>query len=475
MLNSQTTHDEQSLDLRLSVDGTTVDAVAEALRRALRAGLLLEGTRLPATRALARQVGVARATVVAAYAALAEEGFVEARRGSGTWVRHRPPPAAAAPTGGGGAAPAAGGPDPADRARIAFDPGVPDLTTFPRGAWARALGRAAREAPVGDLGHADPRGHPRLHAAVASYVGRTRGAAVEPACLQVVHGALHGVGVLARALRANGHEAIAVEDPGFPLWRPLLRSAGLEIVAVPVDADGLVVAALAATSARAVLVTPAHAFPAGVALSARRREELVTWAAAVDGLVVEDDYDGELRYDRRPVAALQALAPELVAYVGTASKLLAPAIRLAWIGLPARWRAAFARARAGVDVGCAPLDQLALADLLGSRTLDRHLRHARRVQSAKRAALLDALAAELPEATVGGIDAGFHALVRLPAGTDEALVVRRCAADGVRVHPLARFHRLPPPGPGLVLGFGALGEAQIREGVAAIGRAVRGG
>jgi GntR family transcriptional regulator / MocR family aminotransferase len=435
-----------------------------ALRSAIRGGRLRPGDRLPATRSLAAELGCSRWVVVEAYDQLAAEGWIEGRPGSGTRVRARPD------AGNGGAAAAAE--EAPRRAASSFALGLPDLVAFPRAAWLRAVQRAVRTAPPSELGHVDPAGVPALRAELAAYVSRVRGVVTDPADVVVTHGFTHGFGMVCHALRDEGHTSIALEDPGFPLLPNFARRAGLEPVSVPLDAGGLRLDALAASGARAVVVAPAHHFPAGAVLAAERRAALLAWARAVDGLVIEDDYDAEFRYDRRPVGALQGLDPERVAYAGSASKSLAPALRIGWLALPPPWRRRVARVRWGVDLGVGALDQLALAELLRTGALDRHLRRTRQAYAAKRRVLLDALARELPGARVAGVAAGLHALVLLPDGTDEAAVVAAAAERDVEVVGLSAFYRrATPPGPGLVLGYATLSEHAIAEGVRRLGQA----
>jgi GntR family transcriptional regulator/MocR family aminotransferase len=291
----------------------------------------------------------------------------------------------------------------------------------------------------------------------------------------VTHGFTHGLGLLCHALREAGHERLALEDPGFPLLGAFARRAGLEPGPVAVDDGGLDARALPLSGARAVVVTPSHQFPMGHVMAAERRAELLAWARRVDGLVIEDDYDAEFRYDRRPVGALQGLDPERVVYAGSASKTLAPGLRLGWLAAPRRWRRAVNQVRWGVDFGSSTLDQLALAELLRSGGLDRHLRRTRQAYAAKRRVLLDALARELPRARVTGVAAGLHAVVLLPERTDERAVVAAAAERGVGVAGLGDMHAsgMSHEGAaGVVLGYAPLTKHEIAEGVRRLGEAV---
>ena len=437
----------------------------QALRAAVRAGRLPAGCRLPSTRALAADLGVSRGLVVEAYAQLVGEGYLEARSGSGTRVAGgmvaRPsaePPSRAA------AGEVLGG--PADGVVIDFRPGVPELAAFPRAAWAAALRRAVLGAPTAALGYGDPAGAGELRAALAGYLGRVRGVEAAAAGVLVTAGFAQAVALLARGLPSRLGRTVAVEDPGSPGTREQLAGNGLEPVPVGVDEEGLRVDQLARGPARVVVVTPAHQSPTGVVLSPDRRAALLAWARAADGLVVEDDYDAEYRYDRDPVGALQGLAPELVCYAGSVSKTLAPALRIGWMVPPRSLWPALARAKAADDLGCPTLEQLALADLLGSGAYDRHLRRGRARYRRRRDALAAALDRHVPGLQVGGTAAGLHELVELGDGVDEEDLVRRAAVEaGVGLHGLTPWRSGGRGAPGLVLGYASLTEHQIAEGV----------
>ena len=429
------------------------------LRDAVRSGRLTRGERMPATRVLAADLGVSRRLVVEAYAQLVAEGYLVARRGSGTTVSSGRA-AAVPPT-----------PErPARPLRFDFFPGSPDLASFPRAAWLRALRDALRTAPDAALGYPDERGAPELRAALAAHLGRTRGVATDPTRVVVCAGAAQGLGLVARALGPGAR--IAVEDPTLPEHRSMLEGAGAEVVPIGVDAHGLLTGALERAAVDAVVVTPAHQSPTGVALAPDRRAALAAWARE-GRLVVEDDYDAEFRYDRPPIGALQGLAPEHVAYLGSASKSLAPALRLGWLALPADLVAAVARERRLADRGTPTLDQLALAGLLDSGAFDRHLRAARRTYAARRSALAAALDEHLPGARLEGMAAGLHAVVRLPVAVDEQALLRAAARRSVGVYPLGWGYAQPQAlGGALVLGYACLAEPAIREGIRLLAEAV---
>lgn len=456
----------QLLDLHVVLDeggGPLHAQVEHALRDAIRAGRLRPGSALPSTRALARELGVSRGVVFEAYGQLAAEGYLEARQGAATRV-----------------AQAAGEVRPRGRASrstalgaVDLLPGRPDLAAFPRAAWSASWRRALKAVPDAQLGYPDVRGAVELREALSTYLGRARAVAPDPQSTVITTGVTHALTLLCRVLVAAGETEIAVEDPGFHLHRMAVARAGLAPVGVPVDAEGIDVDALAASGARTVLVTPAHQMPTGVVLSPARRSALLAWAHAVDGLVIEDDYDAEYRFDREPVGALQGVDPDRVAYAGSVSKTLANALRLGWVVAPRRLARELALERVIGDGGGAVIEQLALADLIGRGELDRHLRRTRRAYRARRDVLLDALAEHLPDASVTGVAAGLHVGVTVPGVAADRLAdeLRRA---GVSAHAAAEMRVTPDPDApaGLVLGYAHLTEPAIVRAVAALGAAV---
>jgi GntR family transcriptional regulator/MocR family aminotransferase len=421
------------------------DQLVGALREAITRGRLAPGTRLPSTRDLAADLGVSRGLVVGAYEQLTAEGRLLTRRGSGTVV-------AAVAT----AVPRQRGDAPERRVTVApLRPGVPDLGMFPRTAWRRAYETALTSALDADFDYGDAAGVPRLRAELAGYLGRVRAAMVPPEGLIVTAGVTQGLALLGRVLLSRGARRIALEDPGPAALREHLTRLGLDVVPVPVDEDGVDVRTLARTRVRAVVLTPAHQFPTGVVLAPHRRAEVIAWARRVDGLVVEDDYDAEYRYDREPVACLQGLAPDRVALVGSVSKVLAPGLRLGWLAAPADWLPGLFAAKADADNGGPALQQLAFAEFLAGGGYDRHLRRARRLHRERRDAVVAALRRHLPRARVGGIAAGLHLVVELPPGVDDVALARRAAAAGLAPLALSAL-RIRKTGPaGLVLGYAA--------------------
>lgn len=403
----------------------------DGLRTAVRSGRLAAEVRLPSSRTLARDLGVTRRLVVEAYAQLTAEGYLVARGGSGTYVaagRVVEQPARRR----GARDAATDGADAAALPRVRHDffPGAPDLSAFPRQAWLRALRDVLRTLPDRALGYEDPRGVPALRAQLAEYLARVRGVVAEPERIVVVSGAAQGLALLARVLVRRGTPRIAVEDPSLPAHRALLERHGAQLVRIPVDGEGMRAEMLPLSGAAAAIVTPAHQMPLGVALSVARRMRLLAW----DGLVVEDDYDAEFRYDRAPLAAVQGLAPERVAYLGSASKTLAPGLRLGWLVLPGALAEEVAAEKLHEDMGSDVLGQHVLARLIETRAYDRHLRVLRRRHRERREALIAALARHLPDAQPQGIAAGLHAVVALAEPIDVPAFEAACAARGLRVY-----------------------------------------
>ncbi|WP_326544799.1 PLP-dependent aminotransferase family protein [Mycolicibacterium sp. ND9-15] len=449
-------------ELLLELDRSATDPLhrqlADGLRGAIRAGLLAPGTRLPSSRVLAADLGVSRRLVVDAYGQLVAEGFLLGRRGSGTIV-------ATVDT---MELPIRGLDGPNPRYDIDFLPGSPDLRSFPRDAWLRALRQGLAEIGSDAFGYVAPQGLFAARVAVADYLRRTRGVHADPHHIVLCSGATQAVALLAQVLSTT---SLAMEDPGFWLHRKVLEHNGIDPIPVPVDEDGLDIDALTASAADTVLATPAHQSPTGVVLSAARRTELMDWARG-DRLVIEDDYDAEYRYDRAPVGALQGIAPDRVVYVGSTSKTLAPGLRIGWMVLPAHLIGVVVRAKGLADTGSSVMDQLAFAQLLASGGYDRHLRQMRRRYLTRRDAMLRALRQYLPQATALGAAAGVHLTVRFPDGFPVEDLVRRAAADRVRVEPLAPCYADPASAPpGLLLGYANLTETQIDSGVQMLARA----
>jgi GntR family transcriptional regulator/MocR family aminotransferase len=430
-------------------------SVERMVREAIAGGALRPGVRLPSSRSLAAQLGVSRGVTTEAYEQLAAQGLLINRSRAAPVVaevaRPQRPPAVE--------------PSAAPAPRFDFTATTPDVSLFPTRRWSAALLEVARSAPAVAYDYGDPRGEPELRRVLADQLGRTRGVVAEPERIVVVQGAAQGIGLLAQVLAADGVRRIAVEDPTLESQPERLRLYGLSAVGQPVDHDGLVVEGL---DAGAVLVTPAHQFPTGAVLSGARRRQLLEWARRGGALVIEDDYDAEFRYDRQPVRAVQGLDPGRVAYLGTTSKTLAPALRLGWLVLPDRLVDEAARIKHLLDVSSPPIGQRALARFITGGDYDRHVRRARGIYRGRRDALVTALGRYLPDLVVEGVAAGMHVLLRLDPGVDDQALAASAARHGVRVSPLSRFALSPAAGRGLVLGYGALPERAVGAAVAAL-------
>ncbi|MGW0908980.1 MocR-like pyridoxine biosynthesis transcription factor PdxR [Streptomyces sp. NPDC002853] len=432
-------------------------SLQSALREAVRSGRLASGTRLPSSRELAADLGVSRGLVTEAYEQLTAEGYLRSDRGSGTWV------------GGAARKAAPGARDLAPRevhARVDFIAGTPDLSLFPRAAWAAAHRGVLAELPHHVLGYPDPRGLPRLRTALAELLVRRRGVVADPEAIVVCSGVAQAMALVGFVLHARGVRAVGVEDPGSPQHGELFASADVATVPVPLDDEGVVTGVLRERGLRAVVTTPAHQFPLGIGYSAARRAELLDWARAVDGLVIEDDYDGDFRYDRAPVGALQGLDPGHVAYTGSVSKSLAPGLRLGWLLVPESMTDEVVARKRMMDLGNPVLDQALLARFVERGDYDRQLRRCQRAYRERRDALVAALDEHFPGTEVSGIAAGLHVIARLPGQRgSRADFLRRAAAAGVAVRSLSDYGTADGLGVRLVLGYAHLTPARIAEGV----------
>jgi GntR family transcriptional regulator/MocR family aminotransferase len=457
------------LDLLVSVDRTGPRTlgrqIEDQLRQAIRDLILRPGARLPSTRDLARELGVSRPIVVDAYAQLAGEGYLELRPGARPRVTGcagpcQPPTTQRA--------------DPAPAPTYDFRPGSPDLSAFPRSAWLRAVRDALAGMRDADFGYTDPHGSDVLRLALRDYLGRVRGVVADAGRVVITSGWSQGRTLLCRALVSQGARRIAVEDPCHDEVRQSVASAGLELVPVPVDGEGLRIDPLEQAAVDAVLVTPAHQYPTGAVLSGARRGALLDWLRRRNAFALEDDYDAEFRYDRAPVGALQAMDPERIVYAGTASKTLAPAMRLGWLVLPPRLVEAVQRQQRETDFGVSRIEQHAFADFLSRGELDRHLRRMRVRYRARRDALVEALSDTLPEARVHGIRAGLHVMIQLRDGDRGRVIRDEAARRGVGLTALSDYyHDRTADSSKLLLGYGRCSEAGIRAGVRELAAAVR--
>jgi GntR family transcriptional regulator / MocR family aminotransferase len=405
---------------------------------------------------LAADLDVSRGVVVEAYSQLSSEGYLASYAGGYTHVAAGPAPAVA------GLSLAREIPP-----RIDLSYCRADVSSFPRAAWLRAIRGALANAPNELFGYLSGSGVPQLRTAIADYLNRVRGTVAHPERIVICTGYAQGIALLIGVLAATGARRLALEDPSSgDDALPAARAAGLEVTGIPVDRDGIRVDLLRESGADAVILTPSHQWPTGSVLSAGRRAALLRWADERGAVVIEDDYDAELRYDRTPVGSLQGLAPDRVVYAGSASKTLAPGLRLGWFVMPGHLAGPMAEAKIAADRGSPALEQLALADLITRGEFDRHLRRMRPVYRRRRDALLYALARRLPWLEPAGVSAGLHLVTWLPPHLDEAAVVGAAARAGVGMDGVTPY-RISHPGPGgLIFGYAAASEQDIAEGVA---------
>jgi len=459
----------QPIELLVSVtrDGprTLSAQIEDQIRCAIRAGKLHPGSPIPSTRDLARQLCVSRPIVVEAYAQLAAEGYLELRQGARPRVSGCARPSRQPSTGK-----ALVAPEP----RFDFRPGVPDLSAFPRAAWLRSMREALATMPDADLGYRDPHGSEVLRLALSDYLGRVRGVVSDASRVIVTSGFYQGRTLVYRALAAVGAKRVAVEDPCHDdQWEAVVR-AGLELVPIPVDSAGMQIEVLERTVADAVVLTPAHQYPTGAVLSGARRAAVLDWLRRRDAIAIEDDYDAEYRYDRAPVGALQALDADRIVYAGTASKTLAPGLRMGWLVVPQRLLEPVSQQQRLADFGGPRIEQHAFAGFLARGELDRHLRRMRGRYRARRDALIEAMRQELPEAGVCGIAAGLHATIRLPDGDDELAIRDAARRRGVALTVMGDYRLAFRGGPPtLLLGYARSSEPTIRAGVRELAAAIR--
>lgn len=423
---------------------TAREQLITALRDGIRGGSLSTGTRLPPSRALAADLGLARNTVAEAYAELVAEGWLASRQGAGTWVARtassraapRPRRIAAVP-------------------RHNLMPGSPDVSEFPRSAWLASARRAVTKAPVAALRMGDPRGPLPLRKALADYLGRVRGVRTTPDSIVICSGVRDGVDLLGRVLGAR--RPIAVEAHGLYIFRDALAALGVPTTPISLDEHGAVISDLESLDTPAVLLTPAHQSPFGMALHPARRTAVIDWAQRTGGYEVDDDYDGEFRYDRQPIGALQALNPERVVYLGSASKAMAQVMRVGWMVLPDALIDPVIAAAGGAQYHVDALTALTLADFIHSGGYDRHIRRMRNRYRRRRDALVDAVSGF--GLGIGGLAAGVNMLLTLPDGAEPELL-RRAGEAGIALsglsimrHPLAGPDTSDPDG--VIIGFGA--------------------
>jgi GntR family transcriptional regulator/MocR family aminotransferase len=446
-------------DLLVQVElrrGTLRRNLGSALREAIQEGRLAPGTRLPSSRRLSTDLQVSRGVVADTYDQLAAEGYLAML------------PRQAPRVVGVGAAPPL--PEEPTRPRwdIDFIATTPDVELFPRRAWIRATERALRDAPNEALDYGDHRGRIELRRALSAYLGRVRGVRIEPERMVISQGFTQGLDLVSRVLVARGATTIAFESPSQRSGRATPEAVGLQVEAVPVDHDGLRTDALDGLSAAAIVVTPAHQFPTGAVMAPDRRADLIAWANRRDRLILEDDYDAEFRYDRNAIGAIQGLDPCRVIHIGTASKTLAPGIRLGWMSLPDELIDEVRAAKGNQDSGSPALEQLAMAELITSGDYDRHVARARQVYRQRRDALTMSLARHLPGLAVEGAAAGLHVLLRLPDAVDDVATQAAAAEREIGVYALSPMGRPGAPERGLMLGYGRLTAERIEPAVSAL-------
>jgi GntR family transcriptional regulator/MocR family aminotransferase len=470
--------------------------IYDGLRRAILDGLLRPGQRVPSTRVLALELEVSRLPVLTAYEQLLHEGYLEGRVGAGTFVSEALPDDAlrsvplAPRTSGRGSDPVhTRSATPASPARPVrstsgsrysggirpFRVSLPALDEFPHAIWARIVSRHARALTPSTMAYSDPAGLGALRAAIAEYLRTARAARCEAEDVLVVSGSQAALRICAAVLLGGG-ERVAIEEPGYPLARAALGASGAELALVPVDDEGMDVAALRALgeSVRAAYVTPSHQYPLGVSITAARRLALLDWAAHSGAWIIEDDYDSEYRYVSRPLGALQGMDSKgRVIYVGTFSKVLFPALRVGYLVVPPALRREFVEAREAFDLFSPTLYQLALRDFLEEGHFARHLRRMRTIYLRRRAALLDGIARHCEGLlSVHNADAGLHATAFLPEGVDDLQVIERMNARGLSATPLSICYAGPVRRSGLLLGFGGFPEQRIERATRTLGEAL---
>jgi GntR family transcriptional regulator / MocR family aminotransferase len=429
------------------------DLLLTALRDAVRSRRLAPGTMLPPSRTLASDLGLARNTVAEAYAELVAEGWLASRQGAGTWVVN---------------VGATGVPATSRGVRVVpthnLMPGSPDVSEFPRTAWVAATRRALANAPTEALRMGDPRGRPELREALAEYLARTRGVHTSPESIVICAGVRHAVELLTRAIGGP----IAVEAYGLHIFRDAIDALGASTIPIGLDEHGAVVSDLAGLDVPAVLLTPAHHNPQGMPLHPSRRTAVIEWAQRTGGYVLDDDYDGEFRYDRQPVGALQALCPDRVAYMGSTSKSLAQTLRLGWMVLPDELVGPVIAAAGGEQFYVNVVNQLTMAEFIGSGQYDRHIRRMRARYRRRRDALVEALADF--DVGISGLAAGVNVLLTLPGGSEHE-VLQRAGEAGIALQGLSRMrHPLADVASrdGIIVGFAAPAEHAFDRAVAAL-------
>ena len=454
----------QARDLLLRLDRSRRAPVSrqleEQMRGAIRSGALVADEQLPSTRVLAEDLGVSRGVILRVYGQLAAEGYISLRQGAAPTVR-------------------AGGLDtptlpPRNGGGVVSDlrPHMPDVATFPRQPWLRAVRESLAQARVADLGYSDPAGLWDLRGAVANYLSRTRGVTAQPAHTLITAGSTHSLSLLSRVLTRRGERRMAFENPSHRLLRAVASMGGQTVVRASLDEFGVLPETI--ERAESLVVSPAHQFPTGVILAPQRRKAVVDWAQRSDVLVLEDDYSAEFRYDGAPTAALQSLAPDRVVYLGSTGKTFAPALRLGWMVLPEALVEDAARELACNMLHVSGLDQLAFARFLQCGDFDRHLRRMRQVYGARRGFITQLLAEVLPDHEVRGIAGGLHVVLGMPSHSAAASVRREAQTLGIGVDSIDQHSFADSAGPaGLVIGYAALPEPTLERALRGLAEIIR--
>lgn len=432
------------------------------LRELLTQRRLVPGAKLPPTRALARELGIARSVVVEVYSQLVAEGYLEATQGAGTKVRSTP------------TSPLAKRSSRRARLNSAFTTGRPDPALFPRKEWLHSYRSAITDGADEALGHPEPQGRVELRTVLADYLARVRSVRCTADEIVICNGISQAIGITCRTIQARGSTSIGVEDPCFDAHRRLIAACGLAAVPIAVDEHGIRTDRLIEAGVAAVLLAPAHSYPSGVVLSPERRSALADWARRHDALIIEDDYDAEFRFDRAPLSALHGLAPEHVVHAGSVSKVLSPALRIGWMAAPDWLVQNLVTTKFIEDVATDAFGQLALARFIATGAFARHIRKLRPLYRARRDRLLEELSAQAPELVAQGAEAGLHLYVRLPDGVREDAVVAAASERGLRVEGAARHWAIPgEANPAVLVGYGMLTDSNVRRDVAELVAAVR--
>jgi GntR family transcriptional regulator / MocR family aminotransferase len=458
--------------------------IYDAFRSAIVRRNLSSGQQIPSTRALAAELSISRIPILTAYAQLLAEGYFESRVGAGTFVS-RSLPNEPSPSVSRNTSPPAIPPRPRRLSRAslrlppyqrepwmrrygAFSVSQPALDSFPFKIWANLVARHGRNPLARSLEYGDPMGLKHLREVIAVYLRTSRGVRCDSRQIMIVSGSQQALDLSAGVL-LNPGDSVWLEEPGYWLARDVLLATGSRIIAVPVDAEGLNVAAgiKLHRAARAALVAPSHQYPLGVTMSASRRLQLLQWARQVGAWIIEDDYDSEFRYETQPIASLQGLDDSSrVIYIGTFSKVLFPSLRVGYLVIPADLVDAFLAMRHSMDVSPPHLYQAVLADFLGEGHFSRHIRHMRLLYSERQQILVDSLSREFPSSlTVVGGSAGMHLAVTLPKTCNDRELAVRAVDESLWLWPLSPCYFQKPAQYGFILGFGSTTATQIPAAV----------